>query len=209
MSLISYSKFPTVLAFAALVLSAAPVGISLAQNDPATALAPGLATYKVEPTHTFITWEAKHFGTSTSRGRFEKKDGTINIDTIAKTGKAEIVIDMKSNTTGVEPFDKHLAGKDFFKSDEFPTATFKGDQFKFDGEKVTEVVGTLTMLGKTLPLSLKASGYNCYMSPMIKKQVCGGDFEATVKRSEYGMNYGVPFIPDNIRLLIQIEAIRQ
>jgi polyisoprenoid-binding protein YceI len=184
-------------------------GTTHAQNDAATALAPGPATYKVEPTHTFVTWEAKHFGTSTSRGRFEKKDGTINIDTVAKTGKAEIVIDMKSNTTGVEAFDKHLAGKDFFKNDEFPTATFKGDQFKFDGDKVTEVAGTLTLLGKTLPLTLKATGYNCYMSPQLKKQVCGGDFEATVKRSEYGMNYGVPFIPDNIRLLIQIEAVRQ
>ncbi len=200
------TRFLSLSASAALAIVAIAVH---AQTDTATALAPGPATYKVEPTHTFVTWEAKHFGTSTSRGRFDKKEGTINIDTAAKTGKAEIVIDMKSNSTGVEAFDKHLAGKDFFKNDEFPTATFKGDQFKFDGDKVTEVAGTLTLLGKTLPLTLKAAGYNCYMSPIIKKQVCGGDFEATIKRSEYGMNYGVPFIPDNIRLLIQIEAVRQ
>jgi polyisoprenoid-binding protein YceI len=203
---ISTQRFFTYLSVAAVAVYAGSV---IAQADAVNPLAPGPASYKVEPTHTFVTWEAKHFGTSTSRGRFEKKDGMINIDTIAKTGKAEIVIDMKSNSTGVEAFDKHLAGKDFFKNEEFPTATFKGDQFKFDGDKVTEVAGTLTMLGKTLPLTLKAAGYNCYMSPMIKKQVCGGDFEAIVKRSEYGMNYGVPFIPDNIRLLIQIEAIRQ
>ena len=198
--------------YATLALSvsfAATVQPAYAQADAPPALPPGPASYKVEPTHTFVTWEAKHFGTSTSRGRFDKKDGAIDIDTIAKTGKVEIVIDMKSNSTGVAPFDKHLASKDFFNSEEFPTATFKGDKFKFDGDKVTEVAGTLTMLGKTLPLTLKAGAYNCYMSPMVKKQVCGGDFEATVKRSEYGMNYGVPFIPDNIKLLIQIEAIRQ
>lgn len=203
------SSYRAFISFALCAALAATAKLASAQADAPPALPPGPASYKVEPTHTFVTWEAKHFGTSTSRGRFDKKDGSIDIDTIAKTGKAEIVIDMKSNSTGVGPFDKHLATKDFFNSDEFPTATFKGDKFKFEGDKVTEVAGTLTMLGKTLPLTLKALAYNCYMSPMVKKQVCGGDFEATVKRSEYGMNYGVPFIPDNIKLLIQIEAIRQ
>jgi polyisoprenoid-binding protein YceI len=166
-------------------------------------------TYKVEPTHTFVTWEAKHFGVSTSRGRFDKKDGTIEIDAVAKKGKAEITIDMKSMNTGVAPFDKHLTSKDFFNADEFPTATFKADNFKFDGDRVTEIVGTLTMLGKTNPVTLKATGFGCYMSPMIKRQVCGGDFETTLQRTQWGMNYGVPAIPDSVRLLIQIEAIKQ
>jgi polyisoprenoid-binding protein YceI len=178
-----------------------------AQDAGANRTAQG--TYKVEPTHTFVTWEAKHFGTSTSRGRFDKKDGTIEIDAVAKKGSAEITIDMKSMSTGVAPFDKHLTGKDFFNADEFPTATFKGSDFKFDGDRVTEVGGTLTMLGKTNPVTLKATNFGCYMSPFVKRQVCGGDFEATIARTQWGMSYGVPGIPDNIRLLIQIEAIKQ
>jgi polyisoprenoid-binding protein YceI len=190
---------------AALILSL--TSVANAQDAGANRTPEG--TYKVEPTHTFVTWEAKHFGTSTSRGRFDKKDGTITIDAAAKKGNAEITIDMKSMNTGVAPFDKHLTGKDFFNADEFPTATFKGDQFKFDGDRVTEVAGTLTMLGKTNPVTLKASGFGCYMSPMIKRQVCGGDFETTIARTQWGMNYGVPGIPDNIRLVIQIEAIKQ
>lgn len=169
----------------------------------------GPETYVIEPTHTFVTWEAKHFGTSTSRGRFDKKDGSITIDTIAKTGKAEISIDLKSISTGTGVFDKILQGKNFFNSDEFPTALFKGDQFKFDGDKVTEIAGTLTLNGKTNPVTLKASNYNCYTSPVFRKQVCGGDFDAFIKRSEYGMNYLVPFVSDATRLVIQIEAIKQ
>jgi polyisoprenoid-binding protein YceI len=190
---------------AALALSFA--GFAHAQDAAANRTAQG--TYKVEPTHTFVMWEAKHFGTSTSRGRFDKKDGTIEIDAVAKKGSAEITIDMKSMSTGVAPFDKHLTGKDFFNADEFPTATFKGSDFKFDGDRVTEVGGTLTMLGKTNPVTLKATGFGCYMSPFLKRQVCGGDFEATIARTQWGMGYGVPGIPDNIRLLIQIEAIKQ
>lgn len=169
----------------------------------------GPETYVIEPTHTFVMWEAKHFGTSTSRGRFDRSEGSITIDTIAKTGKAEIRIDLKSISTGTSLFDKVLQGKNFFNADEFPTGTFKGDQFKFDGDKVTEIAGTLTLNGKTNAVTLKASNYNCYTSPVFRKQVCGGDFDAFIKRSDFGMNYLVPFVSDATRLVIQIEAIRQ
>ncbi len=166
------------------------------------------ATYIVEPTHTFVTWEAKHFGTSTSRGRFDKKSGSITIDRQAKTGKAEISIDMKSMNTGVAAVDKHLTGENFFAAEKFPEAKFVGTGFKFDGDKVVEVAGTLTMRDKTNPVTLKGTAFNCYMSPFVKREVCGGDFETTITRSQYDMSYGLPGIPDAIRLLIQIEAIK-
>lgn len=168
-----------------------------------------IATYSVEPTHTYVTFEARHFGTSTNRGRFDKKEGSITIDRAAKTGKAEITIDMNSISTGLALFDKHMKGENFFKAADFPTAQFIGDQFSFDGDKVTAVAGTLTLLGKTQPVTLTATNYNCYDSPFLKRQVCGGDFETTIQRSAYGMTYGLPGIPDNIRLLIQIEAVKQ
>ena len=82
--------------------------------------------------------------------------------------------------------------------------------FTFTGEKVSEISGTLTFMGKTNPITLKASNFNCYMNPMFKREVCGGDFEGTIVRSQYGVNYGLPaFAPDNVRLLVQVEAIRQ
>jgi polyisoprenoid-binding protein YceI len=190
-------KLLTSLTIAAAAYGAA--GIASAQS----------VTYSVEPTHTFVTWEAKHFGTSTSRGRFDKKSGSITIDRAAKTGKAEITIDMKSMSTGVVPFDKHLIGDDFFAAEKFPEAKFIGTNFKFEGDKVTEVAGTLTMRGKTNPVTLKGNGFNCYDNPYLKRQVCGGDFETTIKRSLYDVSYGLPGIPDDIRLTIQVEAVKQ
>ena len=94
-------------------------------------------TYNVEPTHTYVTFEVRHFATSTNRGRFDKKEGSITIDRAAKTGKADITIDMTSISTGLALFDKHLRGENFFKAADFPTATFVGDKFTFDGDKVT------------------------------------------------------------------------
>jgi polyisoprenoid-binding protein YceI len=165
-------------------------------------------TYTVEPTHTFVTWEAKHFGTSTSRGRFDKKEGSITLDRTAGTGKASITIDTGSISTGVAPFDGHLRSPDFFDSAKHPQATFTAD-FKLANGKVTDVPGQLTLLGVTKPVTVKSSLFNCFDHPRFKKQVCGGDFEATIKRSDFGMKYGLPGIPDDIRLVIQIEAVAQ
>ncbi len=167
------------------------------------------ATYVIEPTHTFVTFEAKHFGTSTNRGRFDKKEGSITIDPTAKTGKAEVTIDMASINTGTANFDGHLKSKDFFNVGEFATAKFVGDKFEFDGTKVKSVSGTLTLLGKTSPVKLSAEGYNCFEHPRLKREVCGGDFVTTIERSQWGMAYGLPGIPDSVKLVIQVEAVKQ
>ena len=181
----------------------------------AAAAAAGLAhaesaTYSIDPTHTTVIFEAKHFATSTVRGRFDKKDGSVTFDRAAKTGKADITIETASINTGVGPFDGHLKSKDFFNSTDVPTAKFVGDKFSFDGDKVSSVTGSLTLLGKTQPVTLTASNFNCYQHPMLKREVCGGDFETTIARSQWGMNYGLNYgLPDSIRLLIQIEAPKQ
>lgn len=166
-------------------------------------------TYTLDPTHTFVTFEALHFGTSTNRGRFDKKEGTVKIDRAAKTGSVDITIDMNSINTGVAPFDGHLKSKDFFDVANHPTARFQATGFSFDGDKVSAVKGTLTLLGKTQPVELKASRFNCYDNPMLKREVCGGDFETTIQRSQFGSTYGLPGIPDNVRLLVQVEAVKQ
>lgn len=167
-------------------------------------------TYNIDPTHTFVTFEAKHFNTSTLRGRFDKKEGSVVIDRAAKTGKVELTIDMNSVSTGVPQLDTHLKGKDFFEASTHPSAKFIGDKVEFDGDKVTAVSGSLTMKGKTNPVTLKAVSFNCYDHPMLKRQVCGGDFETMITRSQWGVSYGLPnVLPDNIRLLIQVEAVKQ
>ena len=118
---------------------------------------------------------------------------------------------MSSINTGVAPFNSHLKGPDFFNVVQHPTARFVGEQFKFDGDKVVEVAGNMTILGKTNPAVLKATSYNCYQSPMLKREVCGGDFETVVKRSTYGLNWGIAenFTSDDIKVTIQVEAIKQ
>jgi polyisoprenoid-binding protein YceI len=193
------SSFARVASSAAVLGLAALGGVAHAQS----------ATYVIEPTHTFVTFEVLHFGTSTNRGRFDRKEGTVTIDRAAKKGSADITIDMTSINTGTPSFDRHLTGKDFFNASEFAKARFVGDTVTFDGDKVKSVSGNLTLLGKSQPVTLNAVRFNCFDHPRIKREVCGGDFEATIQRSAYGMGYGLPGIPDDVRLVIQVEAIRQ
>ena len=168
------------------------------------------ATYAVDPTHTFATFEISHFGASVNRGRFDKKEGTVQLDKAAKTGKVELTLQMNSINTGTAPFDKHLQSADIFDAANHPTATFVGDKFTFDGDKVTAVAGNLTIKGKTQPVTFKANQFACYQSPMLKREVCGGDFEATIDRTAFGLDYGVQFgFPKNVRIVAQIEAVKQ
>ena len=175
-----------------------------------TAGAASAANYAIDPTHTFATFEISHFGASVNRARFDKKEGTVQFDRAAKTGKVDISLDMASVNSGTAAFDKHLQSADIFNVAQFPKARFVSDKFVFDGDKVTEVQGQLTLLGKTQPVSFKANQFNCYQSPMLKREVCGGDFEATIDRTAFGVNYGVDWgFPKNVRIVLQVEAVKQ
>ena len=79
----------------------------------------------------------------------------------------------------------------------------------FDGAQPAELRGQLTLLGVTQPVTLKVQRYGCYQHSMLKREVCGGDFETTMRRSLWGMNWGTNFAADQVHLVIQVEAIRQ
>lgn len=166
--------------------------------------------YEVEPTHTFVYFEVTHFNTSTVRARFDSTEGFVELDREAKSGTAEMTIDMASIDSGVPAFDKHLKSPDFFNVDKWPEAKFVAQKFNFDGDALKSIEGELTLLGETKPVTLEGKRFNCYDQPVLKARVCGGDFETVIKRSQWGMNWGIEMgIPDDVRLLIQIEAIRK
>ena len=166
--------------------------------------------YALDPTHTFVTFEVAHFGTSTSRGRFEKVQGSVQFDRAGKAGRVEVSVATASVSTGVAALDGRLRGPDFLDSEAYPEATFVAEGLTFSGDKVSEVAGSLTLLGRTLPLTLVASNFNCYVNLLILRETCGGDFEATFQRSRWGMDSGLDVgVPDSVHLLVQVEAIRE
>ena len=167
------------------------------------------AKYVVDPTHTFVMYEIGHYGTTTNRGRFSTKEGRIEIDDAGKTGKVDITMDISTVNTGVDLLNRHIQSKDFFDVAEFPTGRFVADRITFSGDSLVEVPGSITLHGKTAPVVLKANKFNCYVSPIFSRQVCGGDFETTITRSDFGITWGLNFgFEDKVRLIVQVEAVQ-
>lgn len=187
----------------ALALAAA---IGFGASRPALA-AP--VNFEIDPGHTWVVFEILHFGTSTNRGRFAVKAGTVQLDTQAQTGKVDVTIDTSAPASGVPALDRMLQGERLFRSADFPSARFGTSDIRFDGDKPVELKGELTLLGMTHPVTLKSQRYGCYQHAMLKREVCGGDYEATIQRSRWGMAWGMNVVADEVRLLIQIEAVRQ
>lgn len=171
--------------------------------------APAFAqTYNIDPSHTYPSFEADHFGLSVWRGKFTKNSGKVVLDRAAKTGTVDIVIDASSLDFGHEKMNEHAKGKDMFNVAQFPNATYKGTSIKFDGDTPVAVQGELTLLGVTKPLTLTISKFKCIMHPMIKKEVCGADAHAEFKRTDFGLNYMTPRFAPEVKLAIQVEAVK-
>jgi len=164
-------------------------------------------TFTADSTHTYPTFEVSHFGFSVMRGRFDKTTGTITLDRSAKKGTADISIDTTSVDTGHAKRDQHLRGPDFFNTEKFPAMTFKSSDFTFDGDKVSAINGQLTLLGVTKPVTLQVRSFKCGPHPFTKKEACGADAITTIKRSDFGMGYGLPGVGDEIKIAIEIEGL--
>ena len=165
-------------------------------------------TYTIDPRHTFPSFEVGHFGMSFQRGRFNKTSGKVTLDRAAKSGSVEVVIDVASVDTGLERLEEHIRSEDFLHAASFPTITFKGGQMAFEGDKVKSVSGDLTMRGVTKPVTLNATLFNCGNHPANKKPMCGGEFVANIKRSEWGITKFAPNLADEMTLRIAVEAFK-
>ena len=168
-------------------------------------------TYVLDPSHTYPSFEADHFGgVSTFRGKFKKTSGKLVINREARTGTIEATVDMSSVDIGLDALDADLKSSNFFDVAKYPTAVYKGGEFKFDGDVPVEVIGTLTLHGVTRPLNLKIQSFQCFFSGMLKRQVCGTESTATFDRADFGMPAGKDYGFRMATVLhIQAEGILQ
>ncbi|WP_243456370.1 MULTISPECIES: YceI family protein [Psychrobacter] len=168
------------------------------------------ATYELDPKHTAVRFFVDHFGTSTNAGGFYNLSGILEYAPKEQKGFIGITIPMGSLSTGLKEFDGHLKSADFFNIKEHPTAYFKSTNWQFDGNKVKSVTGDLTLLGQTHPVTLTATKFNCYDSPLLNAEACGGDFETTIDRTKWGLNtYTDGGMMKNIKLVVQVEGSKK
>jgi polyisoprenoid-binding protein YceI len=162
------------------------------------------ATFELDPDHSFVHFEVLHFGTSTTRGRFGPVRGAAEFDVAQRRGAVRLRIDTSTIDTGLAVFNARLKQDDLLAVAAHPEAYFVAERFVFDGDALREVRGEFTLRGVSQPLTLRALRFSCRREG--QQRVCGGDFEAWVKRSDFGMSFGLPLVADGVRLVVQVEG---
>lgn len=183
---------------------AAAAALTLAALSPALA-AP--VSYTVDSSHTFPRFSYSHMGYSTQLSSFTNTSGTVVFDPVAKTGAVDIVIDMTTVNTGSADFNGHIQAEGFLETAKFPKATFKSTKVVFDGDKPASVEGQLTIKGVSKSVILTVTSFQALPHPMMKVPVLGANAFTTIKRTEFGAGKYAPYVGDEVRIDIAIEAI--
>lgn len=165
--------------------------------------------YTLDPSHTYPSFEADHFGISKWRGKILKSTGKVTLDREAKAGTINVTMDMDTIDFGMKKMNEHATSGEMFNTEKFPTAVYVGKFTKFDGERPTEAEGQLTLHGVTKPVTLSITEFKCMIHPMLKREVCGADASGTINRADFGVDYGIKFgFKQDVRLAIQVEGVK-
>lgn len=166
--------------------------------------------YKFDTVHSQVIFFVEHMGFAKSEGEFLDFDGDLYID---RDNLANSSVNVVVKTASVDmddtKWDDHLKNADFFNVTEFPVMTFKSKEVVLTGENSADIHGDLTILGITKPLVLHTVHNKTGENPYSKKKQVGFSATGVVKRSEYGMDYGIPNVGDEAELRIEVEAVKQ
>jgi len=179
--------------------------LALATLTAGAALAAPVS-YTVDSSHTFPRFSYSHLGYSTQLSSFGKTTGSVVLDAQAKTGSVDIVIDTTTVNTGSVDFNGHIQGEDFLDTAKFPKATFKSTKVVFEGDKPAAIEGQLTIKGVTKPVTLTVTSFQAANHPMLKVPALGANAFVNIKRSEFNAGKYAPFVGDDVRIDIAIEA---
>ncbi|GAA2557728.1 MULTISPECIES: YceI family protein [Streptomyces] len=202
------------------------MGIFNRKNDEtATAVAtagavnPDLAAltgdYTIDPAHTTIGFVARHAMVTNVKGSFQDFSGTLHLDGADPSGStATVDVVMDSIDTGNADRDGHLKSADFFKTDEFPTMTFRSTKAEALGGDDYRITGDLTILGTTRPLTIDLEFNGAAKDPFGNERV-GFEGKAEILRSDWGLTWNAALetggflVSDKIKLTFDISAIKQ
>jgi len=166
--------------------------------------------YALDAAHGKITWSVDHLGFSTYYGQFVNVQAQLTLDPANPANSSLTatipLTEVDSNSDGL---DRHLQTADFFDTANHPTATFVSRSITLDADDANEatVVGDLTLRGVTRPVTMEVE-FNQAGPSMGNTYKAGFDGEATIKRSEFGITYGIPMgLGDDVKLHIEGEFI--
>jgi polyisoprenoid-binding protein YceI len=163
-------------------------------------------TWSLDPTHSQLGFSVRHLGISTIRGIFQEAEGGVTID--GDNATIAVSTQMASITTGNAMRDGHLQGEDFFDSANHPTMSFKSTALNVGANNAGTVSGDLTIRGVTKPVTLNVAFNGTGTNPMDNSTRAGFVATGTIKRTNFGVNYGVPMVSDDVELALDVQLVK-
>lgn len=173
---------------------------------------PALAAevYTLDKPHTQILFTIDHLGFSQSTGKFLDYSGSFMLDRLnPENSSVNVTINTDSLDLGDRTWNEHMKKADFFNVAAFPVMTFRSTSVSPTGSDTADVAGDLTILGVTRPVVLKVRHNKSGPLPFGEKFVAGFNAETTIKRSDFGMDYGLPMVGDDVAIRISAEGVQE
>ncbi len=182
---------------------------SVAALEAVSTTTQAAGAFDIDAVHSTVIFRIKHQNVAFSYGRFNKMSGSFHIDaTDPAKSSLDISVDAASVDTANTGRDKHLTGNDFFSVKEYPAITFKSTTFAKKSEGVYTVTGKLSFHGKTKDITVEVADTG--KAPGMKGgEVAGVESTFTIKRSEFGMDYMLKGLSDDVTLTVALEGTRK
>ena len=172
-----------------------------------------VGTWKLDPTHSELSFTVRHLAISKVRGTFERFDVTIVTAADPKDSTVEATIDIASVNTNQKDRDAHLRTSDFFLVDEHPTATFRSTDFSVDGDDFT-VTGDLTLRGVTKSVVLKGE-FGGVVTDGYGQTKAGASASTKINRHDFGVSWNAALeaggftLGDDVTLNFELQVVLQ
>lgn len=166
-------------------------------------------TYKVDPVHSSIVFQIGHLQISSVYGRFNGASGTVEYDPAApEKAKFDVQVETRNVDTNVPQRDNDLRSANFFDAERYPTIQFKSTSVKPAGDKILEVTGDMTLHGVTRSITVPVQYGGVANNPRMGVR-SGFATEFTIKRSDFGMDKMIPMVGDEVKMMVQLEGVKQ
>lgn len=174
-----------------------------------------MATYKIDPSHSEITFKVKHLMITSVTGSFTKFDATLESEQKDFTdAKITFEADTDSVNTANEQRDAHLKSDDFFNAEQFPKLKFESTGIEKKSDEDYVLHGNLTIRDITKPITVKVTYGGEIVDPWGNTRV-GFEVNGTINRKEYGLKWsaltetGGFVVSDDVKLVINAELVKQ
>jgi polyisoprenoid-binding protein YceI len=170
-----------------------------------------MTTWQIDPAHTDVLFSAKHMMVTSVRGKFERVEGTLELDEDDPTAsRGEIRTAAASLATGVERRDAHLRSADFLDADAYEWIVAKTTGIERRGDAFV-VHADLTIRGVTRPVTFDAE-YLGVVRNLAGGRHVGFHLRGTVNRKEWGLDWNMALeaggwlVGDEIKLEVDVAA---